>query len=95
MIDDVIKIFLEFYSLILWNEGTPCILLKIVDECCQNGIKYDHLTIQNSTYKPLYFSPGSKRLEPDSTHSDLIGTMSAFNCLYLGHYFSDRAEICH
>ena len=26
--------------------------------------------------------------------SDLIGTMPAFNCLYLADYFSDRAEIC-
>jgi len=25
-------------------------------------------------------------------NSALIGAMSAFNCIYLGHYFSDRAE---
>ena len=24
-----------------------------------------------------------------------IGTKSAFNSLYLGHYLSNRAEICH
>ena len=61
---------------------------------CQNKLKYDHLKVQNLSYKPQYFSPGSKRLEPDSKYNDLIGTMSAFNCLYLGHYMSDRAEIC-
>ena len=27
-------------------------------------------------------------------HGYLIGAISACNCLYLGHYFSDRAEIC-
>ena len=53
---------------------------------------YDHLITENLPYKALYFCPGSKRLEPDSKYSDLIGAMSAFNCLYLGHYFSDRAE---
>ena len=26
-------------------------------------------------------------LDPGSKYSELIGTMSAFNCLYLGHYF--------
>ena len=57
------------------------------------GGNYDPLTMENLPCKPLYFSPGSKRLEPAAKHSDLIGTMPAFNCLYLGHYFSDRAEI--
>ena len=41
----------------------------------------------------LYFSPGTDRLEPDSKYNYFIGTMSAFNCLYLRQYFSDRAEI--
>ena len=27
--------------------------------------------------------------------SFLIGAKSAFNSLYLGHYFSDQAGICH
>ena len=35
--------------------------------------------IKNLPYERPYFSPGSKRLEPDSKYSDLIGTMSAFN----------------
>ena len=48
----------------------------------------------NLPYKPLHFSPGSKQLEPASKYSDLIETMSAFSYLYLGQYFSDRAEIC-
>ena len=33
--------------------------------------------------KPLYFSPGSKRLERDTKCSGLIGAISAFNCLYI------------
>ena len=56
-------------------------------------MKYDHLTMENLPFKPLYFSPGSERLEPALNDSDLIGTMSAFNCVCLGHYFSDRADI--
>ena len=68
--------------------------MTVSGECCENEMKYDHLTIENLLYKPIYFSPGSKRLEPDSECSDLIRTMSAFNCPYIGHYFSDRAEIC-
>ena len=58
-------------------------------------MKYGHLKIENMPHKPLYDSPGSKRLEPASKYSDLIGTMSSFNCLYLGHYFSSLAEICY
>ena len=69
-------------------------VLTILGWCCENAMKYDHLTIENLLYKSLYLSPGSKRLEPASKYSDLIGTMSAFNCLYVGHYLSDRAEIC-
>ena len=34
-------------------------------------------------------------LDPGSEYSDLIGTMSVFNCLYFGHYFLNRAETCH
>ena len=49
-------------------------------------MKYDYLTMENLPDKPQYLSPGSKRLEPVSKYYDLIGTMSAFNCLYLGHY---------
>ena len=69
-------------------------VLTILVEHCQNGLKYDHLKTENLPYKPLYFSPGSKHLEPDSKYSDLIGAMSAFNCLYLDHHFSDQADIC-
>ena len=32
-------------------------------------------------YKPLYFLPGSKLLEPDRICSGLIGAISAFSCL--------------
>ena len=37
---------------------------------------YDHFKTENSPYKPLYYSLGSKRLEPDSKYSDLIETFS-------------------
>ena len=69
-------------------------MLEILDEYYKNRLKYDHLTTGHLLYKPLYFSPDSKRSEPDLEYSDLIGTMSAFSCLNLGHYLSDRAEIC-
>ena len=36
------------------------------------GMKYNHLTIENLPYKPLYFSPGSKCLETDTEYSDLV-----------------------
>ena len=68
-------------------------LQTILGEYCQSGIKYDHLMIENLPYRPLYFSRGSKRLETASKHSDFIVTMFAFNCLYIGHFFPDRAEI--
>ena len=55
---------------------------------------YGHLMTEDLPYKPLYFRPGSLRLAPGSKYSDLIGTMSVFNCLYFGHYFSNGAEIC-
>jgi len=79
-----------------WSESAPenRHVLTILGEYCQNGMKYDHLAIENLQNTNLYFSPGSKRLEPDTKYSDLIGTMSVFNCLYLDHYFLDRAEIC-
>ena len=69
-------------------------MLTILGKNCQNRLKYGQLKAEDLPYEPMYISPGSKHLEPDSKYSDLIGTMSAFNCLYLGHYFSDRAEIC-
>ena len=77
-----------------WSKNAPQNrqVLKIVDEYRQNGLKYDHLKAEIFPYKPLHFSPGSIRLEPASKDSDLMGTISAFNCLHLGHYFSDRAE---
>ena len=50
---------------------------------------------EDLAYKPLYFRPGSLRLAPGSKYSNFIGTMSVFNCLYFGHYFSNGAEICH
>ena len=68
----------------------------LLGDCCQNRLKYDHLETEDLPYKQLYYSPVSNHLEPASKHSDLIGTMSAFNCLYLFNclYFSDQAEIC-
>ena len=57
-----------------------------------NGLKYNYLKTETLPYKPLYFSPGSIRLEPDSKYSDLIGTISPFNCLYLDHYVSDKLK---
>ena len=68
-------------------------MLRMLYEYCQNRLKYDHLKTENLLWKPMYFSPGSTHLEPDSKYSDLIGTMSAFNCLYLSHYVSHSAEI--
>ena len=52
----------------------------------KNRLKYDHMKVENLPDKPLYFSPGSERLEPDHKYDDLIGTTSAFNCLYLHYY---------
>ena len=40
------------------------------------------------------FSGGNPPLAPGSKYSNLIGTMSVFNCLYFGHYLSNGAEIC-
>ena len=51
-------------------------MLTIFGEYYQNGMKRNHLTIEDLPYKPLYFSPCSKRLEPASKYSDLIGTIS-------------------
>ena len=70
-------------------------VLTILSELLQNGTKYGLLMIEDLPYKPLYVRPGSKRLDPGSEYSDLIGTMSVFNCLYFGHYFLNRAETCH
>ena len=87
--------FSNFHILKRWSESAPQNrhVLTIVDEYCQNGLKYDHLEIENLPYKPLYFSLGSIRLAPDSKYSDLIGTMPAFNYLHLDPYLSDQAEI--
>ena len=68
-------------------------MLAILGEYRQNGLENGHLKAENFPYKLLYFSPGSKLLEPDSKYRDLIGNMPAFNCLYHGHYFSDQAKI--
>ena len=47
------------------------------------------LAIQTTVFSAwiFTFAPGSK-------YSGLIGTMSVFNCLYFGHYFSNGADIC-
>ena len=66
-------------------------MLTVSGKHCQNGMKYGHFTIENLPYMQLYLSPGSKRLEPASKYSDLIGTKLAFNYLYLDRYFSHRA----
>ena len=55
---------------------------------------YGHLMTEDLPYKPLYFRPGSLRLALGSKYSNMIGTVSVFNCLYFGHYFSNGVEIC-
>ena len=70
-------------------------VLTLLSEWCLNVMTYGHLMTEDLPYKPLYFRPGSLRLAPGSKYSGLIGTMSVFNCLYFGHYFSNGAEICH
>jgi len=57
---------------------------------CAGIFEYDHLKTESLPYKPMSFSVDSKRLEPDTKYSNL----PEFHCLYLDHYFSDRAEIC-
>ena len=64
-------------------------MLTTLSEWCQNVMTFGHLMTEDLPYKPLYFQPGSLRLAPGSKYSDLIGTMSVFNCLYFGHYFSN------
>ena len=78
-----------------WNESATQNrhMLKTLEERCQIGLKYDHLKTENVPHNSLNFSPGTKCLEPGTKYSDLMRTMSAFNCLYFDHYFSDRAEI--
>ena len=68
-------------------------MLIISDEFRQNGLKYNHLKTEILPHNPLYLSPGSIRLKPDTNQSDLIATVSAFNYLYLDHSLSDRAEM--
>ena len=61
-------------------------MLAILGEYRQNRLNYDHLKTNDLPYKPLYFSPGSKRFELGTKYSDMIVAISAFSCLYLGHY---------
>jgi len=81
--------FQNVHILITMGESAPQNrhVLKILDEYFQKGRKYNHLKTENLPYKPLYLSAGSEHLEPDTKYSDLIGAMSAFNCLNLDHYF--------
>ena len=69
----------------------------MLGEYFQNGMNYDYLMVENLSYKPLYLSLDSKRLEPASKYSDLIGTMSAVNCLYLCCYLLELkfAKSCY
>ena len=63
---DVIKFYFQNFQILkAWSESvsTNRHVLTILDECCQNGLKYDHLRKGKSPYKLLYFSPCSKRLE--------------------------------
>ena len=46
--------------------------MTILDEYCPIGLKHNQLKTENLSYKPLYFSPGFKRLRTDSRYS---GTM--------------------
>ena len=50
-------------------------VLTILSEMLQNRMKYGHVMTEDLPYKPLYFRPGSKRLESASICSDLIGTI--------------------
>ena len=90
----------NFHTLTTWSERAPQNknVLKTLDEYFQKRLKYDHLKVKNLSYRRLYFSPAYKRLQDthkqDTEYSDLTGTVSSFNCLYLGHSFSDRAQIC-
>ena len=47
------------------------------------------LTIQTTVFSAWIFL----RLAPGSKCSNLIGTMSVFNCLHFGHYFTNGVEI--
>ena len=58
-------------------------VLAILSEWCQNVMTYGHLMTEDLPHKPLYFQPGYLRLATGSKYSDLIGTMSVFNCLYI------------
>jgi len=42
---------------------------RFLGKFCQNRLKYDHLKTEALQYKLLHFSPGPKRLEPDSKYS--------------------------
>ena len=95
--DDVIKIYFQnFHILITWSERAAQNrhVLTILSEWCQIVMTYGHLMTEDLPYKPLYLRPGSLRLAPGSKYSNLIGTMSVFNCLYFGHYYSNGAETC-
>ena len=66
--DEVITIYFKnLFILTTWNEIAPenRHMLTILGKCCQSRLKYNHLKAEDLAYKPLYFSPGSKRLEPD------------------------------
>ena len=94
--DDVIKIYFQnFYILTIWSERAAQNrhVSTILCEWCQNVMTYGQLMTEDLPYKPLYFRPGSLRLATGSKYSNLIGTMSVFNCLYFGHYFSNGTEI--
>ena len=41
-------------------------VLTILDDYRENGLKYDHLKTEVLPYNPLYFSPGSKRVDVGS-----------------------------
>ena len=81
--------FLKFHILTAWGESAPQNrrLLTILGEYFQNRLNYGHLKTKDLPYKPVYFSPGSERLEPDTKYSGLVGNMSAFNRLYISVSF--------
>ena len=90
--DDTIKIhFWNCHILTRLSESSPQNrhMLRSLCEYCQNRLKYDHVETDNLPFKPLYFSLCSTLIEPGTKYSNLIGTMPAFNCLYLGHSVSD------